>query len=39
LAKLGVDAKIHTPQELQKIVLAEAQQWNAIVTSAGIKID
>ena len=39
LIKLGVETKIHTPQELQKIVLAEAQQWHAIVTSAGIKID
>lgn len=39
LAKLGLEAKIQTPQELQQFVLADAQQWDAIVTSTGIKID
>jgi tripartite-type tricarboxylate transporter receptor subunit TctC len=39
LAKLGLEAKMQTPQELQQLLLAEARQWDAIVTSTGIKID
>jgi len=39
LAKLGVQTKIETPRELQRKLLAEAQQWNAIVRSTGIKVD
>jgi len=39
LAKLGVEARIHTPKELQAILREEAQQWNAIVKASGIKID
>ena len=39
LAKLRLETKMQTPQELQQFVLAEARQWDAIVTSTGIKID
>ena len=39
LSKFGVEAKQLTPQELQSILLAEAQQWDAIVRATGIKID
>ena len=39
LAKLGLEAKIQTPQELQQLLLAESREWDAIVKAAGIKID
>ena len=39
LAKLGVEPRIQTPQELQKLLLDEAQQWDTIVKSTGIKLD
>lgn len=39
LEKVGLETKIQTPQELKQVLLTEAQQWNAIVTSTGIKID
>lgn len=39
LAKLGLETKIQTPQELQQLLLAEAQQWDAIVAETGIRTD
>lgn len=39
LAKLGVEAKIQTPSGLQKILLAEAGQWQSIVRSTKIKLE
>jgi tripartite-type tricarboxylate transporter receptor subunit TctC len=39
LAKLGLEAKIQTPQELQQILQAETRQWDAIVTSTGVRVD
>jgi tripartite-type tricarboxylate transporter receptor subunit TctC len=39
LAKLGLEAKIQTPQELRQLLLAEARQWDAIVRSADIRTD
>jgi tripartite-type tricarboxylate transporter receptor subunit TctC len=39
LAKLGLETKMQTPQELQQFVLAEAKQWDAVVKSTGIKVD
>ena len=39
LAKLGLEAKIQTPQELQQLLFAEARQWDAIVRSADIRTD
>ena len=39
LAKLGLETKMQTPQELQQFVLAEARRLDAIVTSTGIKTD
>ncbi len=39
LAKLGLETKMQTPQELLQFVHAEARRWDAIVTSTGIKID
>jgi tripartite-type tricarboxylate transporter receptor subunit TctC len=39
MAKLGLKAKMQTPQELQQILQAEARQWDAIVTSTGVRVD
>ena len=39
VSKFGVETKLLTPQQLQSILLTEAQQWGAIVRSTGIKID
>jgi tripartite-type tricarboxylate transporter receptor subunit TctC len=39
LAKLGLEAKPQTPQELQQLLLAEARQWGAIVAATDIKAD
>jgi tripartite-type tricarboxylate transporter receptor subunit TctC len=39
LTRLGLEAKIQTPQELQQILQAEAQQWDAIVTATGARVD
>jgi tripartite-type tricarboxylate transporter receptor subunit TctC len=39
LAKLGLEARIRTPPELQQLLVAEARQWDAIVTATGIRVD
>jgi tripartite-type tricarboxylate transporter receptor subunit TctC len=39
LAKLGLEAKIQSPQELRQFLLADARQWDAIVAETGIKTD
>jgi tripartite-type tricarboxylate transporter receptor subunit TctC len=39
LAKLNLEIGVRTPQELQQLLLAEAQQWDAIVASTDIWID
>jgi tripartite-type tricarboxylate transporter receptor subunit TctC len=39
LAKMGLEAKIQTPQELQQLLLAEAREWGAIVTAVGLRMD
>jgi tripartite-type tricarboxylate transporter receptor subunit TctC len=39
LAKLGLEAKIETPQALEQILLTDAHEWDAIVASTGVKID
>jgi tripartite-type tricarboxylate transporter receptor subunit TctC len=39
LAKLGTEPRIRTPQDLVKFMAEEAKQWNAMVSSAEIKLD
>jgi tripartite-type tricarboxylate transporter receptor subunit TctC len=39
VAKLGLETRIQTPQELQQLMLAEARQWDAAVTAAGVRIE
>jgi hypothetical protein len=30
---------MRTPSELQQLLLAEARQWDAIVTATGLRVD
>jgi tripartite-type tricarboxylate transporter receptor subunit TctC len=39
LAKLGTEPRIRSQQDLVKFMAEEAKQWNAMVSSAEIKID
>jgi tripartite-type tricarboxylate transporter receptor subunit TctC len=38
-ARLGIDARIHTPQECTAIMAEQAHEWAAIVKLTGIKIE
>ena len=39
MAKLGMDAKIGSPQDFAKFIAEEMPRWNAIVKSTGVKIE
>jgi tripartite-type tricarboxylate transporter receptor subunit TctC len=38
LAKLGTEPRIRSHQDLVKLMAQEAQQWDAMVSSAGVKL-
>ena len=39
MSKLGMDAKIGSPQDYARFIAAETPRWTAIVQSTGVKID
>ena len=39
MTKLGMDAKIGSPQDYAKFIAEESQRWNAIVQSMGVGIE
>jgi tripartite-type tricarboxylate transporter receptor subunit TctC len=39
LTKLGIEPRIRSQQDLVKLMAEEAKQWNALVSSAEIKLD
>jgi tripartite-type tricarboxylate transporter receptor subunit TctC len=39
MAKLGMDAKIGSPQDYAKFIAEETPRWNAIVKSTGVKTE
>ena len=39
LAKLGTESRIRSQQDLVKLIAEESKQWNAMVSSAEIKLD
>ena len=39
VAKLGLETRIRTPQELQQLMLTEARQWDAIARAGDVRIE
>jgi hypothetical protein len=38
MAKLGMDAKIGSPQDYATFIAEETPRWNAVVKSTGVKL-
>ena len=39
MAKLGIDAKIGSPQDFAKFIAEETPRWTAIVKATGVKLE